>query len=88
MNQYNSKYSKGIEILNKHKTREEQIERNFKMSDSMSQNKLMSNSVYSNGSSKNGSRLSRKLLNDLDVGNDLNMNLNDVNLNNHIHNRN
>merc|ERR1740130_503833 len=88
MNQYNAKHSKGIEILNKHKSRENQIDRDFKMNESISQNKLMSNSTYSNSSSKNGSRFSRKLLNDLDIGNDINMNVNDVHLNSHKNNNN
>jgi len=48
----------------------------------------MSNSTYSNSSSKNGSRFSRKLLNDLDIGNDINMNVNDVHLNSHKNNNN
>jgi len=30
MNQYNSKYSKGLNIIEKHKVREEQMEKNFK----------------------------------------------------------
>lgn len=44
------------------------------MNESHSQSRLISN----------GSRLSKRLLNDLDLGNNINIDVNDVNLNNHM----
>lgn len=50
------------------------------MNESLSQSRLVSK----NSTISNGSRLSKRLLNDLDLGNNMNIDVNDVNLNNHM----